>query len=73
MQRLILNDQDLTHLDLSYNEIGSKAMEVLSEALKVNQALTELVFSENRIGDKEMQALSESLKRKPSPDQLGSF
>ncbi|KAJ3433815.1 leucine rich repeat family protein [Anaeramoeba flamelloides] len=62
MQRLILNDQTLTSLDLSYNQIGAEGMQSLSECLKVNQTLTNLNLSENLIGAKGMETLSEALK-----------
>ncbi|KAJ3433810.1 leucine rich repeat family protein [Anaeramoeba flamelloides] len=62
LQRLTLNDQTLTNLDLSHYEIGSEGMEALSECLKANQALTNLDLSNNQIGDEGMKVLSESLK-----------
>ncbi|KAJ3423714.1 leucine rich repeat family protein [Anaeramoeba flamelloides] len=62
LQRLILNDQTLTHLDLSENEIDEEGMQALSQALKVNQTLTHLNLSWNQIGYEGMQALCECLK-----------
>ncbi|KAJ3429687.1 leucine-rich repeat-containing protein [Anaeramoeba flamelloides] len=62
-QRLTLNDQSLTHLYLSEDDLDKEEMQSLSEALKVNQTLIYLNLRENRrIGDEGMQALNEALK-----------
>ncbi|KAJ6255578.1 leucine rich repeat family protein [Anaeramoeba flamelloides] len=62
MQRLKLNDQKMTYLQLFGYQLGVQKMQALSDALKVNQTLTHLEISLNRIGDKVIEALSEALK-----------
>ncbi|KAJ3433825.1 nlr family card domain-containing protein [Anaeramoeba flamelloides] len=73
MQRLMLNDQKMTHLQLFGYEIGAQKMQALSDALKANQTLTHLEISRNQIEAEGMQVLSESLKGQPNHYQLGSF
>ena len=59
-QALSVNTE-LTHLNLSGNEIGESGAQLLSEALSVNTKLTHLNLSGNEIGESGAQLLSEAL------------
>ena len=59
-QALSVNTE-LTHLNLSGNEIGESGAQLLSEALSVNTKLTHLNLSGNQIGKSGAQLLSNAL------------
>ena len=59
-QALSVNTE-LTHLNLSGNEIGESGAQLLSEALSVNTKLTHLNLSGNQIGKSGAQLLSKAL------------
>ena len=42
LERLRSNDPTLTHLHLSYNQIGDQGAQAIAEALRLNQTLTTL-------------------------------
>ncbi|KAJ6255577.1 hypothetical protein M0813_11137 [Anaeramoeba flamelloides] len=62
LSEALKENQALTSLNLSYNQIGDEGTQALSEGVKENQALTNLNLSRNQIGAEGMKDLSETLK-----------
>ena len=54
-------NQVLTHLDLSYNNLAARGCAAVAEALEHNNSIKELSLRGNNMGDNGAQALAESL------------
>ena len=52
----------LTHLDLSWNDIGDLGTEVICKALQSNHVMTHLILDGNTIGDSGAETLAEVIK-----------
>ncbi|CAM4815343.1 unnamed protein product [Rotaria magnacalcarata] len=67
---LLRNNNALTHLYLSSNQIGDAGAQSLADALRENKTLTELNLRANEIGDAGAQSLADALRKKKTLNEL---